>query len=167
MSRTECQTPRSARNKASLPSCGARRGAGAAGCFRGAGDHRLGRLYGSGQLRDEYPGRGAIRLCAALGGAAGQSDRDAVSGAVGAAGDRDRQEPGRDIARQPAPAAGLGDVGRQRGRGHGHRPGRVSGRRHRPVLAVQPAADRRHGDYRDRDLWHSHLRDRAASARWS
>ena len=40
-------------------------------------------------------------------------------------GDRHRPEPCRDIARPPAPPAGLGDVGHIRSRGDGHRSGRI------------------------------------------
>ena len=51
-------------------------------------------------------------------------------------------------------AGGLGDVGRQRNRRHGHRPGRVPRRRHRPRAAVQHAAAGRHGGHRHRHLRH-------------
>ena len=111
-----------------------------------------------GQLCDQYPGRREIRLRAALGGAARQSDCDAVPGAVGQTRHRHRPQPRGAVPRSfPAPG-GLGDVGRQRDRRHGDRSRRVSRRRHRTVALVPDAAVCRNGRHRRRDLRHPDVR---------
>jgi len=111
---------------------------------------RIHRLHGSRQFRDQHPGRREIRLRAALGRAARQSDRHAVSGALRKARHRHRKEPRGDLPGSLSPACRLDDVGRQRDRRHGDGSCRASRRGDRIVALAAHAADRRHGG----DGWH-------------
>ncbi len=123
-----------------------------------AGCDRLDRLYGSWQFRDEYPGRRQIWLHPALGRPPRQCHRDAVSGLVGEARDRNRPQPCRNMPRAIAAPARLDHVDRQRDRRDGDGPRRISWRRDRSFASFQPAAGLGHGRHRDHHLWNSHFR---------
>ena len=110
------------------------------------------RLHGPGKFRDEHRGRREIWLPAALGGAARECDRDAVSGAVRQARHRDRPKSCGALPRAAAAPGGVGDVGGQRDRRDGNRPRRISRRRDRALLAVQDTLAARYDRYRDRRL---------------
>ena len=120
--------------------------------FRRSRGYRLDRLRRPGQLRHQHPGRREIRLRAAMGGRARQSDRDAVPGAFGQARHRHRPQSGGDVPRSLSAADRAGDVGRQRDCRHGDRSRRIPRRRHRTFTAVSHAALGRNGRDRDPDL---------------
>ena len=122
--------------------------------LRRAGGDRVHRLYGPRQFRHQHPGRRQIRLRPLVGGAAGQSDRHAVPGAVGQARHRHRAQSRRDVPRAFPPARGLRHVGGERDRRHGDRPGGIFGRRGRAVAVVPHAAARRHDRHGHRHLRH-------------
>ena len=125
---------------------------------RSRGD-RLDRLHGPRQFRDQHPGRREIRLCAAVGRAAGQCHRHAVPGAFGQARHRHRAQSRRNVPRAFSAARRLCACGSS-----------AKWRRWRPISPNSSAArsvfryllhyplDRRHGRHRRADLRHPDVR---------
>ena len=127
-------------------------------------DHRVCRLHGPRQLRDEHPGRRRLRLCPPVGRGARQSHCHALPGPFCPPRHRDRQEPGRALPRSLSKTPRVGHVGGERDRSHGDGPRRVSRRRDRARAPLQDAPNRRHGDYCVPDLRLADLRARRLPA---